>query len=348
MNSLTIQPVGRLRYAAAGYLLKLLSLLPARMRRTMMREPVDAALPSFPDFLRLLEVCDPSRHFGWAVLPEKLQAEFPHLASVRVTQIDSAMSGTAVPMRLYRDAAVAPHCGLVWVHGGGFVGGDFNCAEAHWVGLELAKRGVSVLTMDYRKALHGVRFPAPSDDVLTAWNWAVAHAGLFGVGTDRLHIGGGSAGGNLSAGVVKRVRDLGLQAPASALLIYPLLHSSLPPLPPEEEALCRQNIRGYMENAFVQVGALNYVGHPDKLNDPYAFAASGPLHGLPPVYVINAQFDSLRSSGEAFAAKLAAEGGFVRCDREEGAPHGYLQFPNSVFAHSTLTKMMHWLKGDDR
>ena len=118
------------------------------------------------------------------------------------------------------------------------MGGDYNCAEANWVGMELAARGVSVLTMDYRKALHGVHFPAPSDDVLTAWNWAVAHTGQLGVSADRLHIGGGSAGGNLSAGVAKRVRDLGLPPPASALLVYPLLHPSLPPLEPEDEALC--------------------------------------------------------------------------------------------------------------
>ncbi len=346
MTSSTRSTPGRMRFAIGGHLLKLLSLLPLRVRRNMMREPVDAALPRFPDFLRLLEVCDPSRHFGWAAMSGSLQAEFPHLASVQVTEIDTAMSGTTVPMRLYRDRTVAPRCGLVWVHGGGFVAGDFNCAEAHWVGMELASHGVAVLTMNYRKAVHGVHYPAPSDDVLTAWNWAVAHAEQLGVSADCLHIGGGSAGGNLSAGVVKRLRDLGLQPPASALLVYPLLHNSLPALAPDEEALCRQNVKGFMDKEFVQLGALNYVGDPAMLSDPYAFAASGSLRGLPPIYIINAQFDSLRSSGEAFAAKMAAEGGLVRCDREEGAPHGYLQYPNSAFAHSTLIKMMNWLKGD--
>ncbi|GAP57117.1 hypothetical protein AHiyo6_36820 [Arthrobacter sp. Hiyo6] len=32
--------------------------------------------------------------------------------------------------------------------------------EAHWVSLHLASRGISVLSLDYRKALHGVRYPA--------------------------------------------------------------------------------------------------------------------------------------------------------------------------------------------
>jgi acetyl esterase/lipase len=101
------------------------------------------------------------------------------------------------------------------VHGGGFVGGDLDMAEANWVSLALAARGYAVLSVEYRKALHGVHFPIPSDDVLAAWNWATAHAPDFGAAPDALHLGGASAGGNLVAGVTKRLRDANGVVPVS-------------------------------------------------------------------------------------------------------------------------------------
>lgn len=342
-------PRGRLRFAFIGYLLKLLSLLPARLRRRMMRSHADARLPAFADYFRVLRACDPSVHFGWAAMPDAVKEELPRLAQVAVTDLSLATPGTVLPMRLYRDPAMPAVKALVWIHGGGFMGGGLACAEANWVALELASQGIPVLTMTYRKALKGVTYPAPSDDVLAVWRWAVDHAGLLGVDAAQLHLGGGSAGGNLAAGVAKRLRDAraagehGAPVPASLLLVYPLLHSALPPLAPDDEALCKRTVKAFADPDFVRGVCLNYVGGADMLDDPYAFPGIGALHGLPPTLIVNAQFDSLRGSGDAFAAQLAADGGVVRSECESGALHGYLMMPSSPFAHSTLARMRRWL-----
>jgi acetyl esterase len=335
---------GRLRFALAGHALRLLALLPAQVRRKMLRKHVDAPIPAFADYFRVLRLCDPSVHFGWAAVPGAVKEEFPRLAAVEVADITLATPGAVVPMRLYRDPSLPATDALVWIHGGGFTGGGLDCAEANWVALELASQGIPVLTMSYRKALDGVTFPAPSDDVLAAWNWALAHADELGVSPDRIHLGGGSAGGNLSAGVAKRLRDGGGRLPASLLLIYPLLHSTLPKLPPEDEAFCKRQVKAFADEDFVRAVCLNYVGDPAALSDPYAFPGLGSLHGLPPVFIVNAQFDSLRGSGEAFAARLAADGGTVTCECETGALHGYMMMPSSPFAHSTIARMLRWLK----
>jgi acetyl esterase len=334
---------GRLRYAFAGYALKLLSLLPAQVRRKMMRTHVDAAIPPFADYFRVLRACDPSVHFGWAAVPDALKEDFPHLAAVEVTEHALTTPETTVRMRLYRDPALPATKALVWIHGGGFTGGGLDCAEANWVAQELASQGIPVLTATYRKALDGVTFPAPSDDVLAAWNWAVGHAGLLGVRPQQIHVGGGSAGGNLSASVTLRLRDSGGPMPASLMMVYPLLHSTLPKLPPEDEAFCKSQVKAFASEEFVMACCLNYVGDPANLDHPYAFAGEGALHGLPPVLIVNAQFDSLRGSGEAFAAQLAADGGTVTTECEIGAMHGYLMTPSSPFAHSTVARMRKWL-----
>ena len=334
---------GRLRFGIAGVILKLLSYLPARLRSRMMRTHVDAHIPAFADYFRTLRHCDPSVHFGWAAMPADLKREFPHLAPVEVREWNLPTENGPVPMRLYRDPALPATNALVWIHGGGFTGGGLDCAEANWVAQELAAQGIPVLTMTYRKALNGVTFPAPSDDVLAAWHWAAAHADQLGVSPAHLHLGGGSAGGNLSAGVAKRLRDQGGPQPASLLLVYPLLHSSLPRLAPEDEAFCRRTVKAFASEAFVRDVCLNYVGDAAALSDSYAFPGLGPLHGLPPVFIVNAQFDSLRGSGDAFAAQVRADGGSAISECEVGALHGYLMMPSSPFAHATLARMRRWL-----
>jgi acetyl esterase/lipase len=338
-------PRGRLRFALAGYVLKLLTLLPAQIRRRMMRTHFDAAIPKFADYFRTLAICDPSIHFGWAAVPGALKEDFPHLANVAVMDIGIETSDGPVPMRLYRDPSLPATRALVWIHGGGFTGGGLDCAEANWVALELASHGIPVLTTTYRKALKGVHYPAPSDDVLAAWNWAVANAHVLGVGPAQIHIGGGSAGGNLSAGVTKRLRDQGAPLPASLVMVYPLLHSVLPKLAPDDEAFCKSHVKAFADEEFVLAACLNYVGDAAALSDPYAFPGVGSLAGLPPVLIVNAQFDSLRGSGEAFAAQLAADGGTVVCECETGALHGYLMTPSSPFAPTTVARMRSWLNG---
>ncbi len=51
------------------------------------------------------------------------------------------------------------------------------------------------------------------------------------------------------------------------------------------------------------------------------------LDGLCPVLVLNAEFDDLRPSGEAFTAQLAAAGVDVRQVLVQGLPHGFLNQP---------------------
>jgi len=60
-----------------------------------------------------------------------------------------------VPGRLYTPA-VGTGALLVWAHGGAFVFGDLDMPEADWVARTLASTGVTVLSVDYRKAGGGV------------------------------------------------------------------------------------------------------------------------------------------------------------------------------------------------
>ncbi len=110
------------------------------------------------------------------------------------------------PASMPADVATAhPTPALVWAHGGGFVAGDLDMPEADWVARSLAARGVTVVSIDYRLASDGWRYPTPSNDVLAAWTWTLANTADLGIDPARVSLGGASAGANLVAGAVLRL-----------------------------------------------------------------------------------------------------------------------------------------------
>ena len=68
----------------------------------------------------------------------------------------------------------------------------------------------------------------------------------------------------------------------------------------------------------------NLLGGPLSSADGYAFGANAVLEGLCPTLVINAEYDDLRSSGEAFVAQCALAGVDVRQVTAVGMLHGFL------------------------
>lgn len=264
-----------------------------------------------------------------------LKRRFPHLAGVETADIRiDGPYGRLVPARLYRDA-VAPASGraLVWVHGGAFIGGHLDMPEANWVALELAARGVPVLSVDYVKCLGDTHFPEPTDEVRTAFAHAVAHAdGLFGVDAGAVLLGGASAGGNLTAGAVAQLQDAGDPVPAGLVLVYPVVH---PNGPEASEIVDLTSPHGQL--------AKNFAGSEEALRDSHAFAALGRVDGFPPTLVVVCENDDLRPSGEAFARQLEDAGIRVALHLEAAAGHGHINEPSDPTALPTIEAIAAWV-----
>ncbi len=241
-----------------------------------------------------------------------------------------------VPVRVYRPSGT-PRGGLVWAHGGGFLGGDLDMPEAHWVAHSLAERGITVVSVDYSLApvpvgysfrpiapRPGVHYPVASEQLTDVFVWTVRQD--LGVPRGGWSLGGASAGAALAAGAVLRLRDEGADRPAGVLLVYAPLHA----VTPDSTAAAR---------TFLQD---NYLGAapPDA---PYAFAGGKDLDGYPPTFVLNADVDDLRPSGEAFAAELAAASADVLLAREDGTSHGYLNEPDNPGASRSIERISAWI-----
>jgi len=94
--------------------------------------------------------------------------------------------------------------------------------------------------------------------------------------------------------------------------------------------------------------AVNYAGRASVLADPYAFPANGPLGGQPPMFILTAEFDMTRLSGQAYAAAVTEAGGAVTLVMEPGAPHGALARPSGEFGPRSLERIARWLLRKDQ
>jgi acetyl esterase/lipase len=131
--------------------------------------------------------------------------------------------------------------------------------------------------------------------------------------------------------------------PASLVLVYPNAHPELPPASAELRAALAKAPPEILTPAIIREINLNYAGCKDLFDDVYAYPGVGDVSGLPPVFILNSEADSLRSSGERFGEQLADAGVPVRVEYEPGTVHGHLNQPDEPAAMRSIERMVAWL-----
>jgi len=263
-----------------------------------------------------------------------LRHRFPNLAHVVTSEITIDGSIGPLPGRAYVDpTSTETGHGLVWAHGGAFLGGHLDMPEANWVALELAARGIPVLSIDYTKCINDIHYPVPSDDVLRWWEDAVAHStDWLGVPSGSLLIGGGSAGATLVSSAVRRLIDAGETVPAGLVLVYPALHPDS--TNPSAAIPAAPHLHGL---------SLNYAGSDAALSDPHVFAGLGDGIGYPPTLLVACEKDAFVPSAEDFHDTLTTAGVPAILRIEEGADHGHIDEPSDPSAHRTIQAIVDWI-----
>ena len=86
---------------------------------------------------------------------------------------------------------------LVFLHGGGFVGGDKSLYYGDSLAIACLENGISVVTANYRYVTQS-SFPGPFLDAARVIQYIRYHAKEWGIDPNRIATTGSSAGGNLS------------------------------------------------------------------------------------------------------------------------------------------------------
>jgi acetyl esterase len=258
--------------------------------------------------------------------PDEARVMFDALAgldlSEEVARVDDRVAPGPlgdIPIRVYTPRAAVgsePAGVLLWLHGGGWVVGNIETADATC--RMLANRsGAVVVSVDYRLAPEH-KAPAALDDCLAALTWTVENAELLGVTSAKLAIGGDSAGGNLAALVCQRSRDdFGPQIDFQ-LLVYPATDCTF------GHPSVDENADGYfLTKAAMAWFTGHYLGEVDPKDPSVSPLYADRCDGLPPAMVITAEFDPLRDEGEAYALRLREAGVPVDAQRYDGQIHGF-------------------------
>jgi acetyl esterase len=232
-----------------------------------------------------------------------------------------------VPLRIHRPrGAPAGQAlgGVVYLHGGGWVAGDLDTHDR--LCRALANRsGAAVIAVDYRLAPEHPH-PAALEDGAAALAWTRAHAAEIGVDAGRLAVAGDSAGGNLAAVIARRDRDIGGAPPlVLQLLLYPITDGAM------DTPSYTENAEGYyLTRAGMGWYWGLYLAGADPLDPDASPLRAADLRGLPPAWVLTAEYDPLRDEGEAYAERLRAAGVPAAVHRRAGMVHGFLRWGAAV------------------
>jgi acetyl esterase/lipase len=209
-----------------------------------------------------------------------------------------------VDCRVHRPA-VDPRAVYLHFHGGGMVSGSASLMDIPNQ-MTAAEHGVVVVSVEYRQAPE-FPWPAGPDD-----GQAVARALLDGVGaelgSERLLIGGESAGGYMSAAVALRIRDMGAMDRVDGLNLNMGLHDWGGN--PSQHGVRPTEGPDVLSPEFVQLARECFVpGMTDEeRRAPEVSPCFADLRGLPPCFVSVGTSDHLFDDSLTLATRGAAAG----------------------------------------
>ncbi|MCO5399627.1 alpha/beta hydrolase [Ralstonia soli] len=240
-------------------------------------------------------------------------------------------------------AASLRNAAVLYLHGGGFVRGSIDDADAPARYLAATLPAV-VVTVGYSLA-PAAPFPAAPEDVYAALCCMADHAAAWGIDRRRIAVAGHDAGGNLSAALTMIARDRGGPNLRAQVLIAPMLDPTMARVRPDR--LADADATGKNAAEACAECYRQYLPRPTERVHPYAAPVeSRRLHGLPPALLLTAPQDLLRTEAERYAAALIEAGVVTQVVRVSEVCHESIAM--SAVAQDEMTCFLRWHLGMTR
>jgi acetyl esterase len=232
--------------------------------------------------------------------------------------------GRRIFCRVFRPVTDRPLPTLVYFHGGGWVWANVDTHDR--MTREYAAAGpVAVVSVDYSLSPEA-KFPTALEECAAVVRFVAERGSEWGLDPKRILVGGDSAGGNLALATALLLRDTGGPALKGILANYPVSDSRF-----DTPSYQEFGAGGYGLNLERMSFYWNvYAPHDIDRLHPLAAPLRADLTGLPPVMVLLAELDVLRSEGEALVEKLRLQGVPVETHTFSGTVHGFLRATATV------------------
>jgi acetyl esterase len=241
--------------------------------------------------------------------------------------------GREVPVRVFVPDEV--HGVYLHMHGGGFV----LCHPDHFdeaLAATAKNCKVAVVSVDYRLAPEHP-YPAAADDCETVAVWMTENA-KSEFGTERLVIGGESAGANLSVVTLLRMRDRhGFTGFLGANLVYGCFDISMTPSQrnwgERELIISTRTIEWFNDH---------YVPQKEKRTEPDVSPLYADLSNLPPALFTVGTLDPLLDDSLFMHVRWLAAGNPSELAVYPGGTHVFNMFPTKI-AREANKKILHFI-----
>ena len=245
--------------------------------------------------------------------------------------------GHIIDLRICRPADVCgPQPIFYWMHGGGYVMGSARQGDAFTL-RAASELGMFAVSVEYRLAPE-TPYPGPLEDCYEGLAHLAENAGALNLDTDKIIIGGVSAGGGLCAGLGLLVRDRSAFSLLGQLLLYPMIDDRN--IAATSDTLADTLVWTRAANLF---GWQSYLGDLFGTNDIPIYAAPAratDLSDLPPTYLTVGDLDLFLDENIAYAHKLTRGGIPTNFHVFPGAYHGFNAFapeaPASVACNAEI------------
>ncbi|WP_217183159.1 alpha/beta hydrolase [Streptomyces sp. AC495_CC817] len=232
--------------------------------------------------------------------------------------------------------------GFVNIHGGGMIVGHRSWETARVVDIVEEHRVVAV-NVEYRLAPEDP-YPAGVEDCYAAFAWTHAHAEELGIDPERIIVGGGSAGGGLTAAVALMARDRRGPVMVGQLLLCPMIDNTNTTV----SSLQYDGIGTWQRE-------MNLLAWSCVLGDDLAFSTEAPAYaaasraadvsGLPPAYIEVGESEAFRDEDTEYALRIWATGGQAELHVWGGGAHGFdMYMPDAEITRAALAARSSWLR----
>lgn len=218
----------------------------------------------------------------------------------KVASIDSLkITSDSLQIFIFKPKNLPPNSPIIVdFHGGGFTTPWSNLSQNY--ALNYANKfNKIVVGVDYRVAPENP-FPIPQNDCYATLKWVIENAKKIGGNANEIIVIGESSGGTLAAAVAQRAKMEGLSNIKFLILDCPSVD-----LPFKYESFKKYSTGYFLEKSDIEFAYASYLPNPKDCSNPYALPIFDKnLTGLPPTYIITAEFDPLKDQAIAYLEEL--------------------------------------------